>query len=115
MLGGWCAAPAAPLVVGDLNATLDHATLRAALGGCRSAAGAGPAWADRHLPDPAARWLGIQIDHVLVPADAPTSRFEILDLPGSDHRAVSATVGCQRTGRLQRPNGRPLASRYDYE
>ena len=41
VLGGWCAATPAPIVVGDLNATLDHPSLRAALGGCRSAAGAG--------------------------------------------------------------------------
>jgi endonuclease/exonuclease/phosphatase (EEP) superfamily protein YafD len=38
------------------------------------------------------RWLGIQIDHVLVPADAVTTRFDVLDLAGTDHRAVLARV-----------------------
>jgi hypothetical protein len=38
------------------------------------------------------RWLGIQIDHVLVPAEAVTTRFDVLDLAGTDHRAVLARV-----------------------
>ena len=40
------------------------------------------------LPRP----LGIQIDHILVPVDASTSRFEVVELPGSYHRGVLATV-----------------------
>ena len=57
VLGHWCAAPVAPIVAGDLNATLDHGPLRAALGGCRSAAGAA-ARTRRHVPDPAAPAAG---------------------------------------------------------
>jgi endonuclease/exonuclease/phosphatase (EEP) superfamily protein YafD len=94
VLGRWCAATPAPIVAGDLNATLDHGPLRAALGGCRSAAGLEPAGT---FPTRLPRWLGIQIDHILVPADARTSRFEILELAGSDHRGVLATV-CPHTG-----------------
>jgi endonuclease/exonuclease/phosphatase (EEP) superfamily protein YafD len=92
LIGTWCASPVAPLVAGDFNATLDHPALRAALGRCRSAAdGTGRGLAGT-FPAGAPRWLGIQIDHVLAPADAVTTRFEVLDLPGSDHRAVLARV-----------------------
>jgi endonuclease/exonuclease/phosphatase (EEP) superfamily protein YafD len=92
LIGSWCAGPVAPLVAGDLNATFDHPALRAALGGCRSAAeGTGRGLAGT-FPAGVPRWLGIQIDHVLVPADAETTRFEVLDLTGADHRAVLARV-----------------------
>jgi endonuclease/exonuclease/phosphatase (EEP) superfamily protein YafD len=91
VLGHWCAAPVAPIVAGDLNATLDHGPLRAALGGCRGAAGAGRGLVGT-FPTRLPRPLGIQIDHILIPADASTSRFEVVELPGSDHRGVLATV-----------------------
>ncbi len=92
LIGSWCAGPVAPLVAGDFNATLDHPGLRAALGRCRSAAdGSGRGLAGT-FPAGFPRWLGIQIDHVLVPADAVTTRFDVLDLTGSDHRAVLARV-----------------------
>lgn len=98
LIGSWCAGPVAPLVAGDFNATFDHPALRAALGGCRSAAeGTGSALTGT-FPAGAPRWLGIQIDHVLVPADAATTRFEVLDLAGADHRAVLARV------RLEEPS-----------
>ena len=96
VLGRWCAAPVAPVVAGDLNATLDHGPLRSALGGCRGAAGAGRGLVGT-FPTRLPRYLGIQIDHILVPVDASTSRFEIVELPGSDHRGVLATVRL-RTG-----------------
>ncbi|NMI00097.1 endonuclease/exonuclease/phosphatase family protein [Pseudonocardia acidicola] len=92
LVAGWCGAPVPPIVAGDFNATLDHSLLRAGLGGCRSAAtGTGRALAGTY-PSSLPRWLGIQIDHVLVPADAVTTRFEIVDVAGSDHRAVLARV-----------------------
>jgi endonuclease/exonuclease/phosphatase (EEP) superfamily protein YafD len=92
LIGSWCAGPVAPLVVGDFNATLDHPALRVALGRCRSAAdGTGRGLAGT-FPACVPRWLGIQIDHVFVPADAVTTRFDVLDLAGSDHRAVLARV-----------------------
>jgi endonuclease/exonuclease/phosphatase (EEP) superfamily protein YafD len=92
LIGRWCAGPVAPLVAGDFNATLDHPALRAALGRCRSAAAGTGRGLVGTFPAGVPRWLGIQIDHVLVPADAVTTRFEVLDLTGSDHRAVLARV-----------------------
>jgi endonuclease/exonuclease/phosphatase (EEP) superfamily protein YafD len=92
LIGRWCNGPVAPLVAGDLNATLDHPLLRAALGRCRSAAeGTGHALVGT-FPVRLPRGLGVQIDHVLVPADAATTRFDVLDVVGSDHRAVLARV-----------------------
>lgn len=88
----WTAGPVAPLVVGDLNATLDHSRVRAALGGCRSAADGTGLGLVGTYPSVTPRWFGIQIDHVLVPRNAVTSRFEVHDLPGTDHRAVLTTV-----------------------
>lgn len=87
-VGRWSREPLAPIIAGDFNATADHAPFRAALGGCRDAAdgtgrGLVGTWPAR-LP----RWAGIQIDHVLVPAGAATSRFEVVDIAGSDHRGL---------------------------
>jgi len=87
-IGRWTAALPAPIVAGDLNATLDHAPLRACLTGVKDAAeGTGQGLTGTyHAGIP--RWAGIRIDHVLVPREFRTTRFAILDLPGSDHRAV---------------------------
>ncbi|GAA5115862.1 endonuclease/exonuclease/phosphatase family protein [Pseudonocardia adelaidensis] len=96
LVRSWCAGPVAPLVAGDFNATFDHPALRAALGGCRSAADGTGRGVVGTFPAGLPRWLGIQIDHVLVPADAVTTRFEVLDLAGADHRAVLARVRLPR-------------------
>jgi endonuclease/exonuclease/phosphatase (EEP) superfamily protein YafD len=98
LIGRWCTGPVAPLVAGDFNATLDHPGLRAALGRCRSAAAGTGRGLISTYPAGFPRWLGIQIDHVLVPADAVTTRFAVLDIPGSDHRAVLARVRLPATG-----------------
>ncbi|WP_232663678.1 endonuclease/exonuclease/phosphatase family protein [Pseudonocardia sp. TRM90224] len=87
-IGRWCREPVAPIVAGDLNATLDHALLRDAIGpGHSAAAGTGRGLAGT-FPTKLPRALGIQIDHVIVPAATVTSRFEIVDVRSSDHRAV---------------------------
>ncbi len=91
LLARWCRAPVSPIVAGDFNATFDHELLRVALGGCRSAAAGTGLGLIGTFPASLPRWFGIQIDHILIPADAVTSRFEILDIAGSDHRAVLAT------------------------
>lgn len=88
LIGRWTRADPAPIVVGDLNATLDHRPLRDALGGCRPAGGR---WATTY-PASQPSWAGIGIDHVLVPRDSRARRYRVLELPGSDHRAVLATV-----------------------
>lgn len=88
---------AAPLAVlaGDFNATLDHARLRRLLGGdggyvdAADLVGAGYAttWpAGRHVPPE------IAIDHVLVDPRVRVDAFSVHLVPGSDHRAVVATV-----------------------
>ena len=87
----WTAARPAPIVVGDLNATLDNGPLRAALGGCVPAAG-GTAALVGTFPARLPRWFGIQIDHVLVPRGTVTVRFAVCDVPGTDHRGVLARV-----------------------
>jgi len=38
------------------------------------------------------RWLGVQIDHVLVSGGVRAAAARVLDLPGSDHRALLARV-----------------------
>lgn len=92
-LARWSHAPVAPIIAGDLNATLDHARLRAVLGPVRSAAiGSGHGLAGT-FPTIRPNWpalVGIHIDHVLVPAGSAVSRYAILDVTGSDHRGVLA-------------------------
>ena len=90
-VGRWTRAVPAPIVAGDLNATLDNRPLRDALGGCvpavrgvRGLVGTFPA----SLP----RWFGIQIDHVLVPAGTVTDDVAVHDVVGTDHRAVVARL-----------------------
>jgi endonuclease/exonuclease/phosphatase family metal-dependent hydrolase len=87
------------LVLGDLNATIDHAPLRAlADAGLRDAAevanaGWQPTWpaGDRWrvlLPVPPLAG----IDHVLVGPRMAVVSVRTVDLPGSDHRGVVAEV-----------------------
>ena len=89
--------PAAPargpvqILAGDFNATLDHRELRRLLGlGYRDAAdvaGAGlrPTWRGRRAPP-------VTIDHVLAPERVAVLGVAVRELPGSDHRAVAATL-----------------------
>ena len=78
-------------MAGDFNATLDNGPLRAALGGCVSAASGLDALVGT-FPSSLPRWFGIQIDHVFVPRGTTTLDFAVHDLPGSDHRAVVARL-----------------------
>ncbi|WP_281690099.1 endonuclease/exonuclease/phosphatase family protein [Pseudonocardia thermophila] len=101
-LARWSHEPVAPIIAGDLNATLDHAALRAVLGPVVSAAAESGHGLTATFPTPLrSGWpalLGIQIDHVLVPAGSAVSRCAVLDVPGSDHRAVLARVRPPRVG-----------------
>lgn len=89
LLRQWCAGPTPAIVAGDLNATLDHSALRAAMAGCSDAAeqrgeGLVPTWG----PSDRTRAVGPQIDHVLATAGIGAQTFSVHALPGSDHRAI---------------------------
>lgn len=80
------------ILVGDFNATLDHAELRDVLGrGYRDAAaqtgrGLEPTWPAYGSMPP------VTIDHVLADRRLGVAEYRVLDLPGSDHRAVFASL-----------------------
>lgn len=85
-----CADPEV-VVVGDLNATVDH--LGAALDGCRDAALEARAAADGTWPAAAPPWLAAPIDHVLVgSAWQVRGTTVITDAGGSDHRPIVAVI-----------------------
>jgi endonuclease/exonuclease/phosphatase (EEP) superfamily protein YafD len=88
----WCAESPGPIVAGDFNATADNAAFREVLRHCRSAADGTGRGLVGTFPAGVPPWCGIQIDHVLVPAEATTSHFAVLPIPGSDHRAVLAGI-----------------------
>jgi len=81
------------VLVGDFNATLDHPALRGVLDtGYRDAAdqagkGLRATWPTDTPIAPVAA-----IDHVLVDAGCAVRSFDVLPLPGSDHRALVAEV-----------------------
>jgi endonuclease/exonuclease/phosphatase family metal-dependent hydrolase len=90
------------LLIGDFNATLDHDAFRELVGrGYRDAAevvgdGAEPTWqVGRFFPPPVA------IDHVLADDRMGVSDYEVHDLPGSDHEALSATLFVPARGRVR--------------
>ncbi|GHH69666.1 endonuclease/exonuclease/phosphatase family protein [Promicromonospora soli] len=81
------------IMAGDFNATYDHASFRDLLGSRFSDAtrewGAGPAvtWPEGS-PVPAL----FALDHVVVENDMPVSDVVSMQVPGTDHRALVATV-----------------------
>lgn len=93
----WCGPGAGPsLVLGDFNATLDHREFREGTQGCLDAGavtgqGLTATW-DAAWP----RWFGAQIDHVLAGGGPRPVSLQILDLPGSDHRALLARLTTSR-------------------
>ncbi|MBP2475187.1 endonuclease/exonuclease/phosphatase (EEP) superfamily protein YafD [Crossiella equi] len=91
----------ARVLAGDFNATLDHSPLRRLLGqGYQDAAdqtGAGltPTWPGVGaglIPPP------VTLDHVLVDKRCPVDRFDVFEIPGSDHRAILATITVPEAG-----------------
>jgi endonuclease/exonuclease/phosphatase family metal-dependent hydrolase len=78
------------LLIGDFNATLDHARMRAVLGrGYADAAdrvgkGLVLTWGIARFGPP------LTLDHILVDERVAVRRFDVYDLPGGDHRAVFA-------------------------
>ena len=89
-LSRWCADRQAgeAIVAGDVNATLDHTALRAAMGTCVDAAERTGAGLVGTWPTSWPRWAGAQIDHVLVTRGIVPETLAVRDIPGSDHRAV---------------------------
>jgi endonuclease/exonuclease/phosphatase (EEP) superfamily protein YafD len=107
------APPAGPprLVIGDLNATLDHRPLRAVLAGDaaqRSSTGEGRGWTDaaRELgaglrgtwPTDAAVPPFAAIDHVLVSGPATPVDVEIRRVPATDHAGLVVTLRVRSDG-----------------
>lgn len=80
------------VLAGDFNATLDHGPMRRLVNrGYRDAAeqvgqGLVPTWPARDTLAPP-----VTLDHVLVDRRCPIDDVLVLDVPGSDHRAVLAT------------------------
>ncbi len=81
------------VLAGDFNATLDHAALRGVLdtGYLDAAAALGegtvPTWPALGRPLPP-----VAIDHVLVDPSMGVDGLEVVEVTGSDHRAVLVTV-----------------------
>ena len=81
------------VLVGDFNATLDHAELREVIdGGYRDAAdavgeGLFPTWPRRRLLPPP-----VTIDHVLADRRFDIADYAVAELPGTDHRAIYARL-----------------------
>jgi endonuclease/exonuclease/phosphatase family metal-dependent hydrolase len=80
------------MLVGDFNATLDHPGMRDLLNrgyvdaAERRGAGLVPTWPAGLWPPP------VTIDHVLVANRAAVDDYRVVDLFGSDHRAVLAWI-----------------------
>jgi endonuclease/exonuclease/phosphatase (EEP) superfamily protein YafD len=93
MLRQWCAdGQGDHIVVGDINATLDHAPLRAAVAGCTDAAADRGQGLVATWPTRWPRWFGVQIDHVFTSGGLRPASVQVLDLPGSDHRGLFTRI-----------------------
>jgi len=93
MLGQWCAGGhEARILVGDMNATMDHAPLRSAIAGCTDAAADRGQGLVATWPTRWPRWFGVQIDHVFTGGGLRAASVQVLDLPGSDHRALLTRI-----------------------
>ncbi|QKV97156.1 endonuclease/exonuclease/phosphatase family protein [Streptomyces sp. NA02950] len=91
-LARWAHEPVTPIIAGDLNATADHARLQELVGPCRSAADGSGQGLVATFPASLPRWAGIHIDHVFVPAATAVTRYELIDVAGSDHRAILTKI-----------------------
>jgi endonuclease/exonuclease/phosphatase (EEP) superfamily protein YafD len=92
-LARWCADRGDPAIVaGDFNATLDHSVFREAIVGCTDAAEQTGEGLVATWPSNVPRWVGPQIDHVLVTGGVTAEELSVHDVPGSDHRGVLARL-----------------------
>jgi endonuclease/exonuclease/phosphatase (EEP) superfamily protein YafD len=85
------------ILAGDFNATLDHTEFRSLLDrgytDAADAVGKGFVWT---WPALRRRALPLTIDHVLVDERVKVEKVEVVRVPGSDHRAVIATLRLPR-------------------
>jgi endonuclease/exonuclease/phosphatase (EEP) superfamily protein YafD len=92
-LARWCAPGAGPAaVVGDFNATADITAFRTGAAGCTDAGDASGKGLLATWPTATPRWVGAQLDHVLVGGGVGVDGFDVVEVPGTDHRGVLATV-----------------------
>jgi endonuclease/exonuclease/phosphatase (EEP) superfamily protein YafD len=93
MLQHWCApGNGFNVVIGDVNATLDHHPLRSGISGCTDAAADRGQGLVATWPTVWPRWFGVQIDHVFTAGGLRPASLQVLDIPGSDHRALLTRV-----------------------
>ncbi|MFC0626842.1 endonuclease/exonuclease/phosphatase family protein [Kribbella deserti] len=91
-IGPWCADGKA-VIVGDFNASIDHAPFRKALGDrCRSVAPSVGRGLIGTWPADRPAFVRTQIDHVVFTEGLAPIGFTAYDLKGSDHRAVVAKL-----------------------
>jgi endonuclease/exonuclease/phosphatase family metal-dependent hydrolase len=93
------AQPGGPLriLAGDFNATLDNESLRKLIdSGYRDSADAEGSGLD--FTWPVHRWFPplVTIDHVLADRRIAIGDYEVHDIPGSDHRAITVTLSLPR-------------------
>ena len=88
----WCTGSRPTIVAGDLNATRDHRELRDATASCTDAAPSVGEGLVGTWPAGLPRLLGAQIDHVLTTGGPRPTAAEVLDVAGTDHRALLVTV-----------------------
>lgn len=92
LLPSWCSSSGHAIVAGDLNATLDQSVLRDNATGCSDAAARRGQGLVGTWPSTWPHWLAVPIDHVLATAGIDTRDVDVLDIPGSDHRAIFARL-----------------------
>jgi endonuclease/exonuclease/phosphatase (EEP) superfamily protein YafD len=92
LLRRWCNSSVPAIVAGDLNATLYHSVLRDSLSGCSDAADRRGQGLVGTWPSTWPRWFAVPIDHVLATSGIDAIGVHVLDMPGSDHRAIFASL-----------------------
>lgn len=92
LLPRWCSLSSHAIVAGDLNATLDQSVLRDNASGCSDAAARRGQGLVGTWPSTWPHWLGVPIDHVLATGGIDARDVDVLDIPGSDHRAIFARL-----------------------
>lgn len=86
--------PGTQLLIGDFNATYDHAEFRKLLGAGPGLVDVGAASGSRLVPTwplEGPRLPGITIDHLVTSPQVGSSGYQVHPVPGTDHAAVLAT------------------------